>query len=123
MVVVGGGAVSSHSTTDTQTQKPKTLTPVGGCRESRRCARDTYPESYITKDTGIRRLTVQASTWFTFLRRAVSYERGIPLSLFLSLSHTNANTHIHTQGSKASDAEVAEANALGSKQWEELVPP
>jgi len=27
-----------------------------GCRESRRCSRDTYPESYITKYTSIRRL-------------------------------------------------------------------
>jgi hypothetical protein len=26
-----------------------------GCRESRKCSRDTYPESYITKYTGIRR--------------------------------------------------------------------
>ena len=26
-----------------------------GCRESRRCSRDTYPESYITKFTSIRR--------------------------------------------------------------------
>ena len=26
-----------------------------GCRESRRCPRDTYPESYITKYTSIRR--------------------------------------------------------------------
>ena len=26
-----------------------------GCRESRRCSRDTYPESYITKYTSIRR--------------------------------------------------------------------
>jgi len=26
-----------------------------GYRESRRCSRDTYPESYITKYTGIRR--------------------------------------------------------------------
>jgi len=25
-----------------------------GCRESRRCSRDTYPESYITKNTSIR---------------------------------------------------------------------
>ena len=29
-----------------------------GCRESRRCSRDTYPESYITKYTIIRRLKV-----------------------------------------------------------------
>jgi len=29
-----------------------------GCRESRRCSRDTYPESYITKYTSIRRLPV-----------------------------------------------------------------
>ena len=28
-----------------------------GYRESRRCSRDTYPESYITKYTSIRRLT------------------------------------------------------------------
>ena len=28
-----------------------------GCRESTRCSRDTYPESYITKYTSIRRLT------------------------------------------------------------------
>ena len=27
-----------------------------GCRESRRCSRDTYPESYITKYTSIRSL-------------------------------------------------------------------
>ena len=27
-----------------------------GCRESRRCSRDTYPESYITKYTSIRRV-------------------------------------------------------------------
>ena len=27
-----------------------------GCRESRRCSRDTYPESYITKYTSIQRL-------------------------------------------------------------------
>jgi hypothetical protein len=27
-----------------------------GCRESRRCSRDTYPESYINKYTSIRRL-------------------------------------------------------------------
>ena len=27
-----------------------------GCRESRRCSRDTYPESYTTKYTSIRRL-------------------------------------------------------------------
>ena len=27
-----------------------------GCRESRRCSRDTYLESYITKYTSIRRL-------------------------------------------------------------------
>ena len=27
-----------------------------GCRESKRCSRDTYQESYITKYTGIRRL-------------------------------------------------------------------
>ena len=27
-----------------------------GCRESRRCSRDTYPESHITKYTSIRRL-------------------------------------------------------------------
>jgi len=27
-----------------------------GCHESRRCSRDTYPESYITKYTGIRRI-------------------------------------------------------------------
>ena len=26
-----------------------------GCRENRRCSRDTYPESYITKYTSIRR--------------------------------------------------------------------
>ena len=26
-----------------------------GCRESRRCSRDTYPQSYITKYTSIRR--------------------------------------------------------------------
>ena len=26
-----------------------------GCRESRRCSRDTYPESYVTKYTSIRR--------------------------------------------------------------------
>jgi len=26
-----------------------------GCRESRRCSRDTYPESYITKYTSIRK--------------------------------------------------------------------
>jgi len=29
-----------------------------GCRESRRCSRDTYPESYITKYTSIRRAQV-----------------------------------------------------------------
>ena len=28
-----------------------------GCRKSRRCSRDTYPESYITKYTSIRRST------------------------------------------------------------------
>ena len=28
-----------------------------GSHESRRCSRDTYPESYITKYTSIRRLT------------------------------------------------------------------
>ena len=28
-----------------------------GCRESRRCSRDTYSESYITKYTSIRRKT------------------------------------------------------------------
>ena len=28
-----------------------------GCRESRKCSRDTYPESYITKYTSIRRET------------------------------------------------------------------
>ena len=26
-----------------------------GCRESKRCSRDTYPESYITQYTSIRR--------------------------------------------------------------------
>ena len=29
-----------------------------GCRESRRCSRDTYPESYITKYTSIQRKTL-----------------------------------------------------------------
>ena len=29
-----------------------------GCRESRRCSRDTYPESYVTKYTSILRVTV-----------------------------------------------------------------
>jgi len=32
------------------------VTEADGCRESRRCSRDTYPESYITKYTRIRRL-------------------------------------------------------------------
>jgi len=31
-----------------------------GCRESRRCSRDTYPESYITKYTSIRRKNLTA---------------------------------------------------------------
>ena len=31
------------------------LSPVEGYHESRRCSRDTYPESCITKYTGIRR--------------------------------------------------------------------
>jgi len=30
-----------------------------GCRESRSCSRDTYPESYITKYTRIRRITFE----------------------------------------------------------------
>ena len=32
-----------------------------GCRESRRCSMDTYPESYITKYTSIRRLRFSCS--------------------------------------------------------------
>ena len=38
-------------------QHPPHIPLWEGCRESRRCSRDTYPESYITKYTGIRRLT------------------------------------------------------------------
>ena len=33
-----------------------------GYRESRRCSRDTYPESYITKYTSIRRLSSEKRT-------------------------------------------------------------
>ena len=36
------------------TPQPSTLNREG-CRESRRCSRDTYPESYIPKYTSIRR--------------------------------------------------------------------
>jgi len=33
----------------------RTFQPWEGCRESRRCSRDTHPESYITKYTSIRK--------------------------------------------------------------------
>ena len=32
---------------------------MGECHESRRCSRNTYPESYITKYTSIRRLIIR----------------------------------------------------------------
>ena len=39
-----------------------------GYRESRRCSRDTYPESYITKYTSVRRIHdvcyVVSARWF-----------------------------------------------------------
>jgi len=36
-----------------------------GYRKSRRCSRDTYPESYITKCTSIRRLSLALSMYFS----------------------------------------------------------
>ena len=33
-----------------------------GCRENKRCPRDTYPESYITKYTSIRRKRIRQCT-------------------------------------------------------------
>ena len=44
-----------------------------GSRESRRCARGTYPESYITKHTSIRRKKTPSCDLFTrqrYLRKA-----------------------------------------------------
>ena len=40
-----------------------------GCRESRRCSRDIYPESYITKYTSIRRYNILASSAVSVQRR------------------------------------------------------
>jgi len=41
-----------------------------GYRESRRCSRDTYPASYITKNTSVRRETVyEEITKYTCIRR------------------------------------------------------
>ena len=40
-----------------------------GCRESRGCSRDTYPESYITKYTSTRRLYKHRERWRTLFGR------------------------------------------------------
>ena len=47
-----------------------------GCRESRRCSRDTYPESYITMYTSIRRKKGVAQRAY---KRVVSRHRAIDL--------------------------------------------
>ena len=41
-----------------------------GCRESKRCSRDSYPESYITKYTSIRRSTL---LWRSVSQYGVAY--------------------------------------------------
>jgi len=60
-----------------------------GYHESRRCSRDTYPESYITKYTSIRRLTpvnapaqdgarFESLCAFSVVYRGTSLRRNIP---------------------------------------------
>jgi len=56
-----------------------------GCREGRRCSRDTYPESYITKYTSIRKLGFRVSG-FGFRRQHPTHRvKGVevlpPLSI------------------------------------------
>jgi len=41
-----------------------------GCRESRTCSRDTYPESYITKYTSIRRKSCRENYYTVHLVRS-----------------------------------------------------
>ena len=53
--VLWNAAVANLSLMTLASSKRETL--LEGCRESRRCARDTFPESYITKYTSKRRLS------------------------------------------------------------------
>jgi len=48
-----------------------------GCRESRRCSRDTYPDSYITKYTSIRRVNPNVYSIESRLIMRVRYDSHI----------------------------------------------
>ena len=51
---------------------------LGGYHESRRCSKDTYPESYITKYTSIRRILgseiVSRNSFHLLFRLGMRYE-------------------------------------------------
>ena len=71
-----------------------------GCRQSRRYSRDTYPDSYITKYTSIRRFVLRVEGLFTkccYPRGAggVSYLISCPLisSLVWSDTHVYESTY------------------------------
>jgi len=49
-----------------------------GCRESRRCSRDTYPESYISKNTSIRRKQWQTSRMLVLVRQRLAVYHKLP---------------------------------------------
>jgi hypothetical protein len=50
-----------------------------GCRESRRCSRDTYPGSYITNDTRIRKNSSSSSVLLDLCQPAARVLEGLPL--------------------------------------------
>ena len=65
---------------------------LGGHHESRRCSRDTYPESYITKNTSIRRLTSRV-----LLSSSGSIDLGSTLHTFRATlrTHVPVQQHLH----------------------------
>ena len=48
-----------------------------GCRESRRCSRDTYPESYITKYTSTRGILVYKDNALVELSNGVGRDETV----------------------------------------------
>jgi hypothetical protein len=70
-----------------------------GYHERRRCSRDTYPESYITQYTSIRRLFIKGSTCV----EGVGHEGGVVrelvrkgnrIEIFVSMKFTHEFCHV-----------------------------
>ena len=75
--IPGGTHFSSRDVRRLKTQLGGVKLSWEGCHESRRCSRDTYPESYITEYTSTRRLCGEASRKSSWGRTLASTARPL----------------------------------------------